>query len=357
MEYWENRIKEKSFIGDDDVVNMEIILDGNSISHLGIREREILIFGCKMKIGSIGGVETKPEYRNRGLATRLMESSIRRLYDDGGDVMFVSGDRGLYRRLGCVDAGEVVSFLVHRNKKSSFQEQKVEISPYQEGDILKLVSIYQKEPVRFYRPLENFKRNLKREPVPLWIEPDVILLHKNGESVGYLVVQESKKKEGREPGHGFISEYVGDRRAIFSAIGFLFDMYDFNDLRLWAPWYDTELIRIFEVINIEGRRQNIPGHTFKIINFPQLMGKLRPYIRERVDSETVDSISFEQKGGTFSIKLGGEKFFVDGSLLVPIIFGTYDNREKEMMPKEGKIAEVLETLFPIPFIWPGLDSF
>jgi len=39
------------------------------------------------------------------------------------------------------------------------------------------------------------------------------------------------------------------------------------------------------------------------------------------------------------------------------MFGTYDEREEGLMPKKGELADVFEALFPIPFPWPGLDSF
>jgi len=65
-------MEETSSIIHDDIVSMDILLDGDTISHVGIREREIVVYGCRTKIGSIGGVATEPEYRNRGLATRLI---------------------------------------------------------------------------------------------------------------------------------------------------------------------------------------------------------------------------------------------------------------------------------------------
>ncbi|MBM3235819.1 GNAT family N-acetyltransferase [Candidatus Poribacteria bacterium] len=353
---WLKRIKETNSIVHDNIVSLDILLDDNSISHVGIREREIVVYGCRTKIGSIGGVATKEEYRNHGLATRLMESSIRRIDEDEGDVMYVSGGRGLYRRLGCVDAGEVREFIISRSDSAILREQKIELSPYKENDIVKLVAAYQKEPVRFHRPLENFKFNLRRHPVPLWITPDVLLMEKDGEFLGYLVIQESRKKEGREPGHGYISEYAGDRRAVVSAIPTLFEQYDFNDLTIWAPRHDTELIQMLSEQGLKSRKSNLRGHTFKLTNFPRLMKRFRPYVEERVGTKIADSLEFKQVGDNFSIKLDDEQFSTDGVSAVLIVFGSCDGREREFMPKSGKIAEALEVIFPLPFIWPGLDS-
>ena len=361
--HWLKRIKETSSIVDDGIVSMDILLDDKSISHVGIREREIVVYGCRTKIGSIGGVATREEYRNRGFATRLMESSIRRIDEDEGDIMFVSGGRGLYRRLGCVDAGEVREFVINRSESVSVasslcgDRQKIELLPHKENDIVKLVSAYQKEPVRFHRPLENFRVNLQRHPVPLWIVPDVLLMEKDGEFLGYLVIQESQNKEGREPGHGYISEYAGNRRALVSAISALFEQYDFNDLTIWVPRHNTELIEMLSERGLKSQRRNLMGHTFKLTNFPRLMKRFRPYIEERVGTNVANSLEFTQVGDNFSIKLDGEDFSTDGVSVVLIIFGSCDDREKELMPIDGKMAEVFDAIFPLPFIWPGLDSF
>jgi len=354
---WMRRIEETSSYADG-TLNMDIFLDGESISHVGIRKREILVYGRQTIIGCIGGVATKPEYRNRGLATRLMESSIRRIDEDDGDVMFVSGGRGLYRRLGCVDAGEIYEFTVERFSAFALTESKIELRPYQEEDIVKIVSAYQKEPVRFHRPLETFKRALHgSHPVPLWIKPDVLIMTHEDEFSGYLCVQESKKKEGYEPGHGYISEYAGDRRAVISAIPALFEKYDFNALRLWVSRHDTAFIRMLSECGVEHSRRNLMGHTFKIINFPRLMNRFRPYIEERVGIDVASDLEFTQKDDKFTIRLGDEVFSTDGRSLVLIVFGSYDGREHELMPTGSTIRKVLDAMFPLPFIWPGLDSF
>ena len=354
---WMRRIEETSSIIPDNIVSMNIALDGESISHVGIREREIVVYGCRTMVGCIGGVATKEEYRNRGLATRLMESSIRRIDENGGDVMFVSGGRGLYRRLGCVDAGEVSEFTVKRSESAGITEQKIELCSYQEKDVVKIVSVYQREPVRFHRPLENFKYNIHRHSMPLWMESDVLIMEHEGEFLGYLCIQESKKKEGREPGHGYISEYAGDRQAVVSAIPALFEQYDFDDLRLWASRHDTAFIRMLSGFGIEHSRRNLTGHTFKIINFPRLMNRFRPYLEERVSLDVANALEFTQKGDNFTIRLSDEEFSTDGRSMVLIVFGSYDGRERELMPTEGRIAKALEAIFPLPFIWPGLDSF
>ena len=108
---------------------------------------------------------------------------------------------------------------------------------------------------------------------------------------------------------------------------------------------------------IEHSQRNLMGHTFKIINFPRLMNKLRPYLEERVGIDVANALEFSQKDDNFTIRFSDEEFSTDGRSIALIVFGSYDGREHELKPTEGTIAKAFDAMFPLPFIWPGLDSF
>jgi len=190
----EKRIQERISISEDEIVSLDLILeDGQSISHVGMKEREFIIYGCRTMVGCIGGVGTEPDYRERGLATRLMKRAIQKLDDDGGDVMLVSGGRDLYRRLGCVTAAVTNKFTVTRMNTEKLGCSDVQLVPYGENSLLNIVNICQKEPVRFHRHLAEFRALLERRtPAPFWTGTDVYTLSDNGESLGYVVTQEPR---------------------------------------------------------------------------------------------------------------------------------------------------------------------
>ena len=78
----EMRIHERISTSEDEIVSLDIVLeDGQPISHVGMKEREFVIYGCSTMIGCIGGVATRADYRERGLATRLMKSAIQKIDD------------------------------------------------------------------------------------------------------------------------------------------------------------------------------------------------------------------------------------------------------------------------------------
>ena len=331
----------------DNLDNMRILVeDGKPVSHIGISESEIVVYGCKTKIGSIGSVCTCPEYRERGFATRLLEDCINKLYEDEADIMLVSGGRGLYKRAGCVDVGKVYNFTISQNDLQKFDDRGIALYPYEDRDLENILKVYQKEPVRFYRSFEDFRKVLDRKA-------KILTLRMADDFLGYLIVQiPTESKAGQRVSN--VLEYAGVRKAIVDAIKPIFGRYNVEELNLNIPFHDTEFIYVFEQKGLEPTTGSIPG-TIKIINFPRLMDRFHPYIEERLGKKKTDSIGFAQDSDRFTIYFGQEKFDTDGKSLVQIVFGTGDGREKELMPK-GEMSKVLVDIFPLPFPWPGLNS-
>jgi len=338
---------------DDNLENMRIIWDdGKPVSHLGISESEIIIYGCKTKIGSIGAVCTHPEYRKKGFASLLLEDGIKKMNEDGADIMLVSGGRNLYKRAGCIEAGRVHKFRISQSDLKKFNTQKMKVFPYQERNLENIVRVYQKEAVRFLRPLEDFKRILTTGAA-MNKEAEVLTIHKGSEFLGYLATQTPEEKEDEER-IGQVIEYSGIRGAIIDAVRCVFERYNLQELTFNVPFHDLEFIYLLNQKNLISLVGSIPG-VIKIINFPRLMHKLGPYIEERLGRKKIDSIKFEKQGDRLSININQEQFHTDGRRLTQIVLGRHDKKEKEMIPRKGETGKVLADIFPLPFVWPGLN--
>jgi len=233
-----------------------------------------------------------------------------------------------------------------------FNPQAMEVFPYKEKNLENIVRIYQKERVRFFRPLEDFKKILTTG-LAMDRKAEILTIHTSGEFLGYLAVQIPGEKKGKERISN-VAEYSGIRRAILDAVKPIFDRYDIEELSFNIPFHDAEFIYTLREKGFKSRIENIPG-TMKIINFPRLMARFRPYIEERLDKKTSDLIRFNQEKDRFTIGFGGEEFNTDARGLAQIVFGTSGEEEKEIIPKKGKITKILADIFPLPFIWPGLN--
>lgn len=354
----EKRIQERVSVSEDEIISLDIILeDGGSISHVGIKEREFIIYGCRTMIGCIGWVATSSDYRERGLATRLMKRAGQKINDDNGDVMLVSGDRDLYRRRGCVPAAVTNKFIISRADAEKLDTSDIQLVPYSEDSLLDIANIYQKEPVRFHRHLAEFRALLKEwAPAPLWTGTDVYMLSDSGESLSYVVTQEPRDEDGGN-GRLAIAEYGGSRKTVINSIKALFARHDVEELQFFVAEHDLEFLHILKQQDFEGVKGSLEGHTLKIINLPRLMDRLASYIQERVGREIAGSLKFAQDGDKSKIIYKHESMELDGESLPVLIFGTHDEAEKEIISSAKSMTSIFQALFPLPFVWPGLNSY
>ena len=81
-----------------------------------------------------------------------------------------------------------------------------------------------------------------------------------------------------------------------------------------------------------------------------------PYLQQRLGRKTAEAVQFKTDNGKHLFQIADEHFIIASEAdLVQLILGTPDNAELKIMPSEGKLAEVLRKILPLPFVWPGLN--
>ena len=341
--------------------NLRIILeDDKVVSHIGVSQREISVCSCRTKVGGLGSVCTHPDYRERGFATMLLEDTIKMLYAEGATVMIISGGRGLYQRAGCRSVGKRYNFNITRSELDKFPSApgNIEIVSYQEAEHLKdFAEIQQREVIRFLRPVDDFKAMLDVTVLRREIgqgRDDALVVQRGGKCFAYLVMNIGKKRDSEEL-ICRIYEYAGSRLAIMSAIKILFAKHNFNELSVGALPQDTEFLYMLEALGLEPAVGALAG-TMRIINFAGLMADFTPYLQQRLGRQTAKSLQFKTDDSKHLFQMGTEQFITESEAdLVQLILGTPDDAELKIMPSEGKLAEILREVLPLPFVWPGLN--
>ncbi|MEM2849292.1 MAG: GNAT family N-acetyltransferase [Candidatus Bathyarchaeia archaeon] len=333
---------------------------GQTVSRVGLWERDVYIYGCKFRVGCIGGVWTKEEYRGRGYATRLLKSAIKRTWEDGGDILLVSGDRGLYRRLNCVAAAPYYLFKVSRADVENFPRGIVEPREYCDGDLSDLVEIYQMEQVRYFRTIEHFKGDMdKRHWWPLWpgwfyVKPNTYILRCKFQNLAYVVAQPSAQKDSKGKTVA-ICEYAGSRSAIVEAIPWFFRKYEIEKLLVWVSPFDLEFKYLLEKMGLKSEIEDLPGHTIKMLDFQRLCRRLQPYFKAHLGSRNMELLNFRQENNVFTVEFQSQRFQFDSKMIVRLVFGSVEEPLK--ISENGELAKMLKKIFPIPFPWPGLEAF
>ena len=334
----------------DNLENLRVVTyDGKLVSHVGIWEGELLIYGCWFKVGMIGSVCTHPNYRNRGYASALVRDAFSKMRRDGIDLVLVSGYRNLYRRVGCVEAGKVYTYSIPQGKLD-LNLDDISMIHYSEELLKDFIEIYHREPVRYRRSLEEFRillrRGLQYEDLKIYTAIN------KGRPLAYIAIESFLNKNTPT-----IIEYAGPRSIILYLIEKLFKTLNINALKLTVPSHDLEMLYLLEKQNLEKISSEAPA-SMAIINPQSFLEKIQPYLEEKIGEKESRRFIHDLVHEKIRLYLNGEETsFLDSRALTLLFFGAPDKLRAPPQP-EVKIkphAESLSHALPLPTPVYGLN--
>ena len=334
----------------DNLENLRVIAyDGKPVSHVGIWEGELLIYGCWFKVGMIGSVCTHPNYRNKGYASALVRDAFSKMRRDDVDLVLVSGSRNLYKRVGCVEAGKVYTYNITRGKLD-LDLDGISIVRYNEDLLKDLIEIYHREPVRYRRSLEEFKillgRGLRYEDLKIYTAIN------RGRPLAYIAVELFLNENVPT-----IVEYAGPRSIILYLIERLLETLNVNAIKLTVPSQDLGMLYLLEEQNLEKTPSEAPA-SMAIINPQSFLEKIQPYLEEKMGEKESRRFIYDLVHEKIRLHLNGEETsFSDSRALTLLFFGAPDKLRAPPQP-EVKIKprpESLSHALPLPTPIYGLN--
>ncbi|HLV80172.1 MAG TPA: GNAT family N-acetyltransferase [Chthonomonadaceae bacterium] len=330
--------------------NLRVCVEnGRCVSHVGMIEREASLFGCPIQVCCIGAVATYKEHRGQGLASACFDDAVQKAYQDGVDLMIVSGDRNLYRMRGCLRVGNGRDFHLTADSLAGLEGLPVvKLETVTEETLPQMRECYRREPARFLRPLEDYRyawqsRFVMNQPV------DFLAVQADGIFCGYIILQQPNEYKWAA-----IAEYAGDRRALLAALPQLFARYKVEGLGWHVPQHDTFFRALCEGTGLQGEPASTSG-TYKIINFPQLMQRLRPRWEELLGREEAAKLDFSQDDDRYVFKRGRAELATDRDTATRLLFGTIEGEAAPAVEGHGALTEALKTLLPLPCLWYGIN--
>lgn len=123
-----------------------VVVGGRIVSTLRIWDRRVHLGATPVRMGGIGGVTTHPDYRERGIATRLMAHAAEYMRDDGYDLglLFSAIPARFYLRLGwcCVP---LTGFRAELRGAPKPVRSALEMLPFDESrDLEETAALYQR---------------------------------------------------------------------------------------------------------------------------------------------------------------------------------------------------------------------
>jgi len=322
--------------------------DGKIVSHVGMTIQDAAIFGNRIRVACIGGVGTDPEYRGKGHATACFEDAGRVAREQGVDLMMVSGDRKLYRLAGCRGVGPGAWTELTRDAAQGIPADGFSLRRATLGDIDLLGAMHRAEPVHWFRPPDTWQRSLDCGWVMNRLS-NFWIVERAHAAYAYFVLAEP----GTRDASPWVSEYAGDRRALFSAFGIIVRERELASVRWFIPGWSRMWAAIVGEYGLEMRSSHTSG-TYLIVNFAQLAERMKPYLSEFLGTQTTARLSFRD-GASPVVALGGERFTLrDKGCAAHFLFGTLEER-RTPAPSEGELGSAYARAFPLPALWYGLN--
>lgn len=341
---------------------------GVPVSQIGIYHSQLNVYGSHLRIASIGSVSTHPDYRGRGLATRLLDYCMNRLTAEGARLVLISGTRGLYTRAGCVTAQRFWHAVLRPDlspagRSSSAGEPAgtpvfpslsgLSLRPATEADVSLCARLYQVEAVHFVRRVQAFTEHFCHlEEFP---QAEDWIVELEGHPVAYAFLSlpwAYRRDEGA--GVREVFEYAGSRVALVAGLVEGMMRLGLREMRLRVPWQDVDLLQLLRARGITGRQVPLE-HTMRVVDLGGLMSDLRPYVRARLTARQQRGLRFEQEGDRYTIVRGRERLELDGAAMTRLVMGAPAQLRPEVSLRSGVLGDVIPALFPLPSFLPGLN--
>ncbi len=315
------------------------------VSAIGRLERDMIIYGSKLRIGYIGSVCTHPDHRGRGLAGTVLSATINRFHENNVDFILISGDRRLYRDAGSRVVGGLNRFIIKKSDTSNIQESAVTFEIAKEKDIKILSAIYEKENLRLVRPLSDYEIVLNYghcagKPV------EFFLISSNYLPVAYILITKSLRDGNRF--FKRVVEYAGNREAIVLALKKMVDDAP-EDTEIEIDIQNGDFLdKLMDWQNIYNEPITKPG-TFCIIDFARTMSKLKTLFQSQLPDDVVDSLRFAYGRERYVAWCKNGSLKIDGlTNMVWTVLGAPPGVKVSNVEATGVMQEVLKACLPVP---------
>jgi len=320
--------------------------EGRIVAHVGVCLRDATILGAGVRVASIGSVGTELEHRGQRLAGRLMANARAQSVERGASLMLISGGRGLYRRLGYVDVGNFQRYTAPAGESG----EGIALEVVDETRLPAVIRLHQHEPVRFIRPLDDWRKLLHAGRL-LNQASELLLIHRHGEPAAYAGVRLPTTDPSGTRGSVLIGEFGGSRRALAAALPAVASRHSAPAWELVARGDDTPWSAEATARGWLPEPHGFPG-TLGIIDSGRFLHAIRPLLSERAG----DDLTLSPEGEGARLTADNESVVLeDFTQLTALLFGGASDDAKRLPPLPPALRAVAEIAFPLPLLWYGYN--
>ena len=241
------------------MIHIGAFVEGKLVTSIGLYLFNMINNDKRISIACVGAVSTLPEYRNKGYFTKVLNRVIEKAKELNLDLLYLGGDRTRYNHFGFETAGRCIYFNLNKRNLSQLKEESYELYKLEENDtevIKELLDLYNKEPMRIERTLDNFYKTLiSWNCTPYYVKQD-------GKIVGYFTYKEKEVDELI-----FNTSIDTMFRAILDVSDYVMmelPMKYYKDVLDRADWYVIRFADMFKILNLHNVINFLGGNAYQL---------------------------------------------------------------------------------------------
>jgi hypothetical protein len=250
--------------------------------------------------------------------------------------MMISGGRTLYSRAGAEYVG-LDSIATIETKRLRNRARDIALVPFKKTGLPLWAAAYQSRAAHFMRPPDDW---LNMARISMNDRLCFLGVMRNGAFRGYII---ATKPDGN--GEGNVREFAGNPDDIAAALKPLGQLLGHRSIELRLQSADIALKQLLQEMGATLKVSTTSG-TLLLINFPQLMERLRPFFETKIGSEAAKQLAFKQSGDQCIFTFGHSRIRASRAEAARLIFGH---------PKEEAPAGIWRRIFPVPTLWYGIN--
>lgn len=294
--------------------------DGKIVSQASVFDWKCNLNGYTLKVASLGSVSTLPEYRHRGLSTKVIREVVKDKTDNGFHLLLVSGEIDLYKKIGCAKTGKVLIGTLNGeiNQFNNFKTVRIGVSDRKERSF-EYHKLYALEKFRYFRTPDLSKILIDS----LWFKRESAVMElyevrSSNEIQAYVVAYRQKKERTVK-----VMEYAGNRKAIIESLSFILKDLEGDWLKFNVNLEDLELISLCKELNISTTSSYAQG-TLMCLDVNGLEEIVNSIVREKLGW---DFSATQIANETWRVSIESKDYIITGrSQLTDFIFGWEDEK-------------------------------
>ena len=318
------------------------------VSHVGLFPLIFVMDGkTEVKMGGIGGVATKPDYRGQGLMAKLLKYTIHKMEEKKNCLSILWGSRHRYGHFGWELSGREFEFVITKGTLERLDYlHLINIWRYKgnKNDLEKIIQLHKKDPLRIKRTKSEYSQIFKKTHIETW-------LGKKGHNRSYVVLDTDKKS---------IVEFGGNSQIFLETILSILKKMNLEKITIKSPVYPSELVKTCYRIADDWTVR--PFVNIKIINLKETIKSFLPQIKSKweklnLTGEYTLILKIKETRKIVQLKLDATKNVEITDKMIPGKILTLS--EKEMVrllfdscDRANNSDGILNLIFPLDFyIW------